>query len=46
LDRISLWVIIAVILTIIAYTLPIAELLGRGLSPAICITPAGIKPFT
>ena len=46
LDRISLWVIIAVILIIIAYTLPIAELLGRGLSPAICITPAGIKPFT
>ncbi len=46
LDRISLWVIIAVILIIIAYTLPIAELLGRGLSPAICVTPAGIKPFT
>jgi cytochrome c oxidase subunit 1 len=46
LDRISLWVIIAVILIIIAYTLPIAELLGRGLSPAICVTPTGIKPFT
>ncbi len=46
LDKFSLWVIIAVILIIIAYTLPIAELLGRGLSPAICVTPAGIRPFT
>ncbi|MEM1611015.1 MAG: cbb3-type cytochrome c oxidase subunit I [Sulfolobales archaeon] len=46
LDRISLWIIIAVILIVIAYTLPIAELLSRGLSPAICVTPSGIKPFT
>jgi cytochrome c oxidase subunit 1 len=45
LDRFSLWIIIAVILIIIAYTLPIAEILSRGLSPAICVTPSGIKPF-
>jgi len=46
LDRVSLWVIIAVILIVVAYALPIAEILGRGLSPAVCVTPEGIKPFT
>ena len=44
-DRISIWVLVAIVLIVIAYSLPILEILGRGLSPVICVTPEGLKPF-
>jgi len=44
-DRIGIWVLIAIVLIVIAYSLPLFEILSRGLSPVLCITPEGLKPF-
>ena len=44
-DRLSLWIYIAVILIVLAYTIPVAEIFSRGLVQAVCITPQGIRPF-
>ncbi len=44
-DRIGIWVLIAIVLIVIAYSLPLAEILNRGLSQVMCVTPEGLKPF-
>lgn len=45
LDRIELWIVVAVALVVVAYSLPLSEILARSLFPVLCAIPGGARPF-